>query len=527
MTFQQYPFKGGVPTGTTAQRPTSPVTGDVFYNGSSGILEIYNGTDWVPCSAPSGTPVVSAADVGTSRAYTSGAISFTFTPQTTGGAPLGYTGVATTASTATVYQTTTSSTTVTLSVGLPGTYTFYGNSYNGFGTSPNAVPSTIEVTTIPQAPTIGSASTSSVTTDITVTWTLGNNGGKNLSSITITPFLNGTTAQTSQTAATTSSTSHVFTGLTAGSAYTFKVKTTNANGTSLDSNATNSITIPTLFDIMIVAGGGGSTSGGGGAGGFRVVSASLGSGTTYTATVGGGGAGGTGAGGSNAAVGVNSSVSGTGLTTITSSGGGRGGPINADEAMSGGSGGGGGRASVGFWGAKSGNAGGYSPAEGTSGGRNLDQFPYNAGGGGGATQAGENATTSQSADQGGKGGDGSNAYSSWGSATASGENISGTYWYAGGGGGGGDGGSSPRGLGGKGGGANGSYNANGNNGTANTGGGAGGNGSTGTGGSGGSGIIIFRIAGSFTASATTGSPTRYETGGYSYYKFTGTGTITI
>ena len=40
MTFQQYPFKGGVPTGNTANRPASPVTGDVFYNGQKAILEI-------------------------------------------------------------------------------------------------------------------------------------------------------------------------------------------------------------------------------------------------------------------------------------------------------------------------------------------------------------------------------------------------------------------------------------------------------------------------------------------------------
>jgi hypothetical protein len=70
------------------------------------------------------------------------------------------------------------------------------------------------------------------TTDVTVTWTLGANGGKNLSAITVTPFLDGTTAQTATTAATTSSTSATIVGLTQGSAYTFKVKTTNANGTA-------------------------------------------------------------------------------------------------------------------------------------------------------------------------------------------------------------------------------------------------------------------------------------------------------
>ena len=58
-------------------------------------------------------------------------------------------------------------------------------------------------------------------------------------------------------------------------------------------------------------------------------------------------------------------------------------------------------------------------------------------------------------------------------------------------------------------------------GTANTGGGGG------TGSAGGSGIVILRRLGTYTASATTGSPARVVTGGYTYYTFTGTGSITI
>ena len=308
MSFQQYPFKGGVPTGTTAQRPTSPATGDVFYNGTNGVLEIYNGTDWVPCSAPSGTPTVSASDIGTSRAYTSGAISFTLTPQPTGGAPLGYTVVATSASTATIFSTTTSTTTPTLSVGTPGTYTFYANSYNGFGTSPNSVPETVTVTTVPQAPTIGSASTSGTTSDVTVTWTNNSNGGKNISAIKV-KALQGSTLISTTTAATTSSTTATVTGLTGGQSYTFKVFAENANGASEDSSASNSVTIPNLItiDYLVVAGGGGGSgyvgNGGGGAGGLRSTMNNTGRGgalesaafiqksTNYTVTVGGGGSG--------------------------------------------------------------------------------------------------------------------------------------------------------------------------------------------------------------------------------------------
>ena len=34
------------PTGTTAQRPASPVTGMMRFNTTTGLLETYNGTSW-------------------------------------------------------------------------------------------------------------------------------------------------------------------------------------------------------------------------------------------------------------------------------------------------------------------------------------------------------------------------------------------------------------------------------------------------------------------------------------------------
>jgi hypothetical protein len=74
-------------------------------------------------------------------------------------------------------------------------------------------------------------------------------------------------------------------------------------------------------------------------------------------------------------------------------------------------------------------------------------------------------------------------------------------------------------------------------GTANTGGGGGGHiyanlngGNYATnidGQSGGSGIVVIRCADSVTASATTGSPTVTTSGGYRYYYFTSSGTITF
>lgn len=37
----------GIPSGTTAQRPTSPTTGETRFNTDLVSLEVYNGTAWV------------------------------------------------------------------------------------------------------------------------------------------------------------------------------------------------------------------------------------------------------------------------------------------------------------------------------------------------------------------------------------------------------------------------------------------------------------------------------------------------
>jgi hypothetical protein len=63
---------------------------------------------------------------------------------------------------------------------------------------------------------------------------------------------------------------------------------------------------------------------------------------------------------------------------------------------------------------------------------------------------------------------------------------------------------------------------------ANSGGGGGGADENGTGGSGAAGVVIVRYPNAFAdATATTGSPTFTNTGGYKIYKWTGNGSITI
>jgi len=511
MAFNTFPQKLGIPSGTTALRPTNPVIGDTYYDGTLGFLLIFDGTAFIPCSAPAAQPSIIVTDVGTGVAYGTVQGSVAFIEGVSGGKAAGFTATQSTFSTTGV-----SSPLVVTITGNPGSYSFNGTAYNGFGTSPSSLTIAQTLTSLPQTPTIGTATASTTANEVTVTWTNGANGGKNLSAITITPFLNGTTAQTSRTAATTSSTSYTFTEgqLTAGSAYTFKVKATNANGTCADSTATNSATMPNFLfvDYLVVAGGGGgavSYAGGGGAGGLRSTVTATGRGgtlettavisksTNYTVTVGGGGNG-----KSSGTCGYGTNGSNSVFSTITSLGGGGGSyyeASNSPAGLSGGCGGGGGSPDGGAPGA--GGAG--TTGQGYDGGSGVasSAAPYylRGGGGGGAGSAGTAGSST------GNGGNGV-AVSITGSSVT----------YAGGGGGGVLN-NNGAGSGGTGGGGAGAHSGNTpTSGTANLGGGGGGAGgvgqgcaATGNGGNGGSGIVILRYltsAGTITIGAgLTGS----------------------
>lgn len=251
------------------------------------------------------------------------------------------------------------------------------------------------------------------------------------------------------------------------------------------SSGTFTNTVSSLaVDYMIVAGGGGSTvyyAGGGGAGGFLAGSTTA-SATSHTITVGAGGAGvvGSSSSGSNGNNGGNSSA-----LSITATGGGGGGTRSA--GASGGSGGGGGNSGTAGGAGTSGQGNAGGSGSGTGGASNIS-----AGGGGGKGAAGTNGVFNSTN---GNGGIGTNAYSTWATATSSGA----SGYYAGGGGGGAviGGSITVASTGGAGGGGTGGISSgaiNGTNGTANTGGGAGGGGenSGSLGASGGSGIVILR-----------------------------------
>ena len=521
MAIQQFPQPTpdtGIPSGNTAGRPAAPVVGTTYYNGELAQLEIYTGTEWVPSSAVPGSPTISVADVGTSVAYGSAQGVVTITPPSNGGLPSNYLISSSTGG----YTATTSGTTVNIIVGDNGSYTFSGAAFNDFGNGVSSPTSTATLTTVPQAPTIGTATASPSTSGvIAVTWTLGNNGGKNLTQISVTPYLNGTTAQTAQVAATTSATSLNLTGLTQGSSFTFKVKATNANGDSAESAATNSATSPTIVEVnfLVAAGGGGggggnsTFGGGGGAGGYRTSAGTSGRNTSaesalfispatnYTVTVGAGGAGGA----------SRTQGSDSVLSNITSSGGGGGGGAN-NAATNGGSGGGGGSGTNNnyFEGTNNSNTQGFPGGRGPS-----NANSYGSGGGGGAGSVG------QSYPGGGLAGNGGNGIAS---------NITGSSVTRGGGGGGG--GSGSWGAGGTGGGGNGEDNGavSGNAGDVNTGGGGGGgDGTAGSGKAGGSGIVIIKYADTLTATVGAGlTSSENSSGGFKIRTFTaGTGNVSI
>lgn len=239
-------------------------------------------------------------------------------------------------------------------------------------------------------------------------------------------------------------------------------------------------------DVLVIAGGGGggsySAGGGAGAGGLLAhTSQSLTNGTQYFCTIGAGGAGSTveniaSTNGVNsqfaaltAAVGGGSGGSGSDVSTAYWKTGGNGGS----------GGGGGGRLSI---------AGGTeTTGQGFAGGRASSTATSGDGAGGGGGGAGAAGATGGASTAGGNGGDGLSTYSSWGISTLTGQDVSGTRWFAGGGAGNGVGTGATQGVGGKGGGG-----SVGSAGLANTGGGGGATGAGQAGKAGGSGIIIIR-----------------------------------
>jgi hypothetical protein len=192
---------------------------------------------------------LTATDFGTSRAYNNGRIDLSWTAPGNNGATIsGYkierstdnssysTLVASTGTTATTYSDT--------SLTSSQIYYYKVSAINAAGTGDASTAANATATTVPQAPTIGTAADGGTGTTATVTYTAGATGGAAVSTFTATSSPGSLTG--------TGSSPITVSGLTAGTAYTFTVTATNANGTSTSSSASNSVTpiVPGAYELI-------------------------------------------------------------------------------------------------------------------------------------------------------------------------------------------------------------------------------------------------------------------------------------
>jgi len=459
----------GINKGNTASRPASPANGDLYYNTETSLLEVYDGGWWVPNTIPGIPTSPVATNSGSGRAFNNGRASVAFNPATSGGKATTFTVTSTPGS----YTSTGSSSPIVVT-GLQSSteYTYTVTAAGPLGTSSaSSASSGVTATTVPQAPTIGTATGGNA--QASVTFTANATGGSAITGYTVTSNPGNITS-------TGSSSPIIVTGLTNDTSYTFTVKATNTNGDSAASSASSSVTPQGQISVeyLVVAGGGAggsNVSGGGGGGGLRTGTVLINKGILQSITIGGGGARPANDSWTRGGNGGPSS-----FASISTTGGG-GGSGYGDGGAAGGSGGGAGTGGT----AGAGNAGGYNPVEGYAGGIGPWGTTSNTGGGGGADGAGGSP------------------------ARGPGRVVFGATYSAGG-------------LG------KGYYGSASFDQTANT-----GNGADGCGqgyiqtGSGGSGVVVLKFLSSVTPASTSGSPQISTDGSYSLYKFNTNGGITF
>ena len=198
---------------------------------------------------------VSAADVGTARAYNNGAATVSFTSDSYW-APNSYTATSTPGS----FTATGNSPLTVTGLQSNTAYTFSVTATNGFTTSAAANTGTITATSVPDAPTMGTPTVAtgqaySGNANVSVPFTAPATGGKTISSYTVTSSSGGTA---------TGSSSPIVIADAVGTARTYTVTATNANGTGTASSASAATTpssVPQAPTIGTFTDGGTGTSG--------------------------------------------------------------------------------------------------------------------------------------------------------------------------------------------------------------------------------------------------------------------------
>jgi hypothetical protein len=225
---------------------------------------------------------------------------------------------------------------------------------------------TLSITTPPANTAPGSPTSLSGTAgngQVSLSWAApASNGGEAITDYAVQYSSNSGSTWATFSDGTSTDTSATVTGLTNGTAYTFRVAAVNSVGTGSYSSVSASVTPSITADYLVVAGGGAMHSfyhGAGGAGGLLTGTMSLTAGTAYSVAVGAGGANNGGGGYYN---GANSQ-----FASLTAIGGGRGGLFS--NGFAGGSGGGGSE--------------GGQPGQGTTGQGYSGGYGACAGGGGG------------------------------------------------------------------------------------------------------------------------------------------------
>ena len=193
-------------------------------------------------------PTVSATNVGTSRAYNNGAATVSITSPT-GGLPSSY---SITTSPSTVTTTATSSPVTLTGLSSATAYTATVTPTNVSATGAATTSSSFTATTVPQAPTIGTFTDGGTGTTGTLSFTAGATGGSSITGYTY------STDGTNYSAASGTTSPFSLTGLSVGT-YTFYLKATNANGTSLASTGVSgTVVAPSSYESIATVTGTGS-----------------------------------------------------------------------------------------------------------------------------------------------------------------------------------------------------------------------------------------------------------------------------